>query len=200
LGIGHAPPRRIGLLGGSFNPAHEGHRHVSREALKRLGLDEIWWLVAPQNPLKPQAGMAPLDRRLAAARAFARNPRIRVLDLERRLGTVYTRDTVKALCRLFPRTRFVWLMGADNLSQVRRWQGWRDIFAAVPIAVLARPTYCRRALAELAAQRFARHRLPPAAARRLAATKPPAWTFLWSKLDASSATQLREPPRLAAIL
>ncbi|MGB8182997.1 MAG: nicotinate-nucleotide adenylyltransferase [Stellaceae bacterium] len=193
--MGHAPPRRVGLLGGSFNPAHVGHVHLSLEALRRLGLDEVWWLVAPQNPLKPPKGMAPPEKRLAGARALARHPRIRVLDLERRLGTVFTVDTLRALQARFPRTRFVWLMGADNLSQIRHWRGWREIFASLPIAVFARPSYCRVALAALPAHRFARYRLPAAAARRLPGAKPPAWIFLWSMLDPHSATQIRQPIR-----
>jgi len=180
------------LLGGSFNPAHGGHVNLSLEALRRLGLDEVWWLVAPQNPLKPVKGMAPPERRLASARALVRHPRIRVLDLERRLGTAFTVDTLRALQRRFPRTRFVWLMGADNLSQIRHWRGWREIFASLPIAVFARPSYCRSALAALPAHRFARHRLPAASARRLSGAKPPAWIFLWSMLDPNSATQIRQ--------
>jgi nicotinate-nucleotide adenylyltransferase len=184
------PKHRIGLLGGSFNPPHEGHRHVSLEALKRLGLDEIWWLVAPQNPLKPAAGMAPFAERLAEAKAFSHHPRIRVCDIETQLGTRYTIDTIAALQALYPRQCFVWLMGADNLAQIRHWRRWRSIFARLPIAVFARPTYCQRALAELAAKRFARARmmLP---ARRLACSRPPAWAFLPVKLDPSSATAIR---------
>ncbi|MGH7012983.1 MAG: nicotinate-nucleotide adenylyltransferase [Stellaceae bacterium] len=185
------PPRRVGLLGGSFNPAHAGHVNLSLEALRRLGLDEVWWLVAPQNPLKPSRSMTPPEKRLAAARQRVRHPRIRVLDLESRLGTVFTIDTLRALKRHFPRTRFVWLMGADNLSQIRHWRGWRAIFMSQPIAVFARPTYCRSALAALPAHRFARHRLPAAAARRLPGAKPPAWIFLGSMLDPHSATQIR---------
>jgi nicotinate-nucleotide adenylyltransferase len=184
-------------LGGSFNPAHDGHRHVSIEALKRLKLDEVWWLVAEQNPLKPVKGMAPFAKRLKVAAAFANHPRIRVLDLETRLGTRYTRDTVKALHALFPRTHFIWLMGADNLAQIRHWEHWREIFATLPVAVLARPGYCREALAELAAKRFARARLGPSGARGLARMKPPAWAFLWAKYDSSSASELRikgKPP------
>lgn len=184
------PKRRIGLLGGSFNPAHEGHRHISLEALKRLGLDEVWWLVAPQNPLKPVAGMAPFADRLAGAKAFARDPRIRVLDLESQLGTRYSADTIAALQARYPRQRFVWLMGADNLAQIRHWRRWRSIFERLPVAVFARPTYCRRALAELAAKRFARARVAPTA-RRLADLKPPVWVFLPVKLDPSSATAIR---------
>jgi nicotinate-nucleotide adenylyltransferase len=191
LHLGFLPPRRIGLLGGSFNPAHEGHRHVSREALKRLGLDQVWWLVAPQNPLKPEAGMAAFARRLDLARAAARDPRIRVLDIEARLGTRYTVDTVRALMARFPRVRFVWLMGADNLRQVRHWRRWRQIFARIPVAVLDRPGYAARALSELPARALRRHRLPAAAAPRLAETAPPAWIFLPIRLDPRSATAIR---------
>jgi nicotinate-nucleotide adenylyltransferase len=196
LAIGAPVPRRVGLLGGSFNPAHEGHLHISLEALKRLDLDEVWWLVAPQNPLKPADGMAPFAKRLAAARAIARgHPRLRVLDLEARLGTRYTVDTVTDLQRIFPRTRFVFIIGADILAQIRRWRRWTRIFARLPIAVLARPTYCFKGLAELAAQRYARHRVTPAEARSLAERDPPAWVFLPIKLDVHSATEIRSQAR-----
>jgi nicotinate-nucleotide adenylyltransferase len=158
--------------------------------LKRLRLDEVWWLVAPQNPLKPVAGMAPYAERLKQASAIARDPRIRVLDLEANLGTHYTADTVAALQALFPRQHFIWLMGADNLAQIRYWRRWRSIFRRLPIAVFARPTYCLRALAELAAKRFAHKRIRPPA-RRLSRLTPPAWTFLHVKLDPSSATAIR---------
>ena len=147
--------------------------------------------MSPQNPLKPVKDMAPLETRLEAARELAHHPRIRVFDLESRLGTHYSRDTVIGLKRIFPHTRFVWMMGADNLRQIRHWWRWPDIFCALPIAVFARPSYCLGALAELPAQRFARHRLPAAAARRLAETKPPAWIFLPIKLDPHSATLIR---------
>lgn len=185
------------MLGGSFNPAHGGHRHVSELALRKLDLDEVWWLVSPQNPLKPQNGMAPFAERLASAIAAANHPRIKVTDLEARLGTRYTADTITALKRRFPRTRFVWLMGADNLSQIRHWERWRDIFRAVPIAVFARPTYCLRALSDLAARRFAHRRVRPVSARDLADLAPPAWVFFHSRLDTRSATQIRS--RLAAV-
>jgi nicotinate-nucleotide adenylyltransferase len=183
------------LLGGSFNPAHAGHRHISIEALKRLDLDEIWWLVAPQNPLKPAHGMAPFAKRLDAARRLARHPRIRVLDLEARLGTRYTVDTVTALQRTFPRTRFLFLMGADILAQIRHWKKWTDIFACLPIAVFARPAYCFRGLAELAARRYAHRRVAPEAARRLADLAPPVWAFMPTKLDDHSATEIRSRAR-----
>jgi len=188
--------QRVGLLGGSFNPAHGGHLHISREALRRLALDEIWWLVSPQNPLKPASGMALLAERIAAARAIATDPRIRVTDLEARLGTAYTADTLKVLNTRFPRTRFVWLMGADNLVQLRHWDRWPGIFRAAPIAVFARPSYCLVALTDLAARRFAGRRVAPGRARRLAELAPPAWVFFPSRLDTRSATQIRS--RLAA--
>jgi nicotinate-nucleotide adenylyltransferase len=134
----------VGLLGGSFNPAHGGHRRMSVAALDRLGLDEVWWLVSPQNPLKPEAGMAPLAARLASARAVARHPRIRVTAIEAELGTQLTIDTLQALKRRFPQVRFAWLMGADNLQQFHRWAQWREIARAVPIVVMARPLYAGR--------------------------------------------------------
>jgi nicotinate-nucleotide adenylyltransferase len=192
-------PRRIGLLGGSFNPAHAGHRHVSLEALKRLDLDAVWWLVSPQNPLKGKRGMASFARRMAAAAALARHPRIAVLDLEARLGTRYTVDTLAALRRRFPHVQFVWLMGADILSQLQRWKRWPEMFDRVPVAVFARPSYCQRALAAAAVQRFRHARVAPGAARRLAAMAPPAWTFLPVRLDPSSATAIRTRKRKTSI-
>ena len=183
--------RRIGLLGGSFNPAHRGHLHVSLEALKRLSLDEVWWLVAPQNPLKPVKGMASFETRLASARALVRHPRIAVTDLEARLGTRYTADTLAELRRRFPNSHFVWLMGADNLGQIRHWERWQDVFRLAAVAVFDRPTYCLRALAGLAAQRFKRRRKPPRDVRRLADAELPAWALFRIRLDASSATALR---------
>jgi nicotinate-nucleotide adenylyltransferase len=194
---GHLPVagQRIGLLGGSFNPAHGGHRHISLAALRRLGLDAVWWLVSPQNPLKPAAGMAPLAERLAGARALARHPRIRVAALETLLGTRYTADTLTALKRRFPGVRFVWLMGADNLIQVSDWENWTQIFHAVPVAVLARPTYSLRASSAKAAQRFRRGRLSEQGAAGLADREPPAWAFLHIRLSALSATQIRAARR-----
>lgn len=183
--------RRIGILGGSFNPAHEGHRAISLAALQRLGLDEVWWLVSPQNPLKPVAGMAPFAERFAGAAAVARHPRIRVSDLEPKLGTSYTADTIAKLVRRFPHHAFVWLMGADNLAQIDRWKDWQQIFHAVPVAVFARPSYSLKALAAKAARRFARARLPEAAARSLATAEPPAWVFLHGPLSPVSATAIR---------
>jgi nicotinate-nucleotide adenylyltransferase len=197
LGLGRRPARRVGLLGGSFNPAHSGHVHVSIEALKRLDLDEVWWLVSPQNPLKPKRGMASFAARLKAARAIVHHPHVRIVDLEARLGTRFTVDTLRVLVARFPATRFVWLMGADILPQLPRWKRWTEIFERVPVAVFARPTYCHSGLAGIAAQRFARHRVTPGAARGLAGMKPPAWTFFWVALEPSSGTALRAKPRAA---
>ncbi len=180
-------------MGGSFNPAHGGHLHLSLLALRYLALDEVWWLVSPQTPLKPVAGMAPFAARLEQARRIAAgHKRIVVSDLEERLGgSTYTADTLQALRRRFPRLRFVWLMGADNLVQLRRWQRWSEIFRTVAIAVFDRPSYSLKALAGLSARRFARERVPVSAARRLAEMKPPAWVFFHTPLDARSATQVR---------
>ena len=183
--------QKIGLLGGSFNPAHQGHRHISLEALKRLGLDEVWWLVSPQNPLKPQKGMAPLAERMQTAREAASHPRIRVTDIERVLDTVYTAETLGTLVTRFPGVRFVWIMGADNLAQIHRWQEWQEIFHLAPVAVFDRPTYSLRALAAKAARRFARHRLTGSRIAGLAAAAPPAWSFLHIRLNPLSATDLR---------
>jgi len=190
--------RRVGLLGGSFNPAHDGHRHVSLLALKRLGLDAVWWLVSPQNPLKPESGMAPLADRLARARAVARHPRIRPTDIETRLGTRYTVDTVLALRRRWPHIRFVWLIGADNLLQLPRWHRWDMLFRLVPIAVFARHPYSLRALSGSAARRFATSRLPERVVRTLAGREPPAWAFLHIRVHPASATAIREARGKAA--
>lgn len=165
---------------------------MSRIALRRLALDEVWWLVAPQNPLKAARGMAPLESRLAEARTMARDRRIRVSDIEARLGTQFTVDTVQALRRRFPRARFVWLIGADNLAQLPRWRRWTTLFRLVPIAVFAREPYSLRALSGLAARRFARWRLAQRASRSLAGHKPPAWVFLHIRIHRASATAIRE--------
>jgi nicotinate-nucleotide adenylyltransferase len=180
-------------LGGSFNPAHGGHLHLSRLALGGLALDEVWWLVSPQNPLKPITGMAPFADRLEQARRLAAgHRRILVSDLENRLGgSTYTADTLRVLRNRFPRLRFVWLMGADNLVQLRRWERWSEIFRTVPIAVFDRPSYSLKALAGLPAKRFARQRVPISAARRLAELPPPAWVFFHTRLDPRSATRMR---------
>ncbi|MDA0786400.1 MAG: nicotinate-nucleotide adenylyltransferase [Proteobacteria bacterium] len=184
--------RRIGLLGGSFNPAHDGHRHISQLALARLGLDEVWWLVSPQNPLKSEDGMAPFESRLKSANAVARDRRIRVSAIEAELGTRYTADTLKALQNRYPAARFVWLMGADNLVQISRWRAWTQIFNTIPIAVFARDSYDSKALSERASVRFRHARIPERAARSLPDAAPPAWVFLRIKPHPATATALRQ--------
>jgi ribosome silencing factor RsfS/YbeB/iojap/nicotinate (nicotinamide) nucleotide adenylyltransferase len=170
--------------------------HISALALKLLDLDQIWWLVSPQNPLKPVDGMAPFAVRLEGARRIAEaDRRILVTDLESRLGSShYTADTLKALRRRFPRLRFVWLMGGDNLVQIPKWERWLDIFWTVPIAVFDRPSYSLKALSGLAAKRFARFRVPASDERRLAEMEPPAWVFFHTRLDDRSATRIRSKP------
>jgi ribosome silencing factor RsfS/YbeB/iojap/nicotinate (nicotinamide) nucleotide adenylyltransferase len=167
--------------------------HVSLLALRHLNLDEVWWLVSPQNPLKPVEGMAPFEVRLKGARRIAAaHPRIRVTDLESRLGqSRYTADTLKALRKRFPRVRFVWLMGGDNLVQIPRWERWTEIFRTVPIAVFNRPSYSLKALSGVAAERFRRRRIPDSAARQLAEMGPPAWVFFHTPLDTRSASRIR---------
>jgi len=182
--------QRVGLLGGSFNPGHDGHVHISREAVKRLGLDCVWWLVSPQNPLKPKRGMAPLDQRLARARAIAVDANIVVGDLETALGTTRTAAVIASLKRRFPRIQFVWLMGADNLEQIPRWWRWTRIFQAVCVAVLDRSPYAYRALAGMAAQRFRKHRTKPS--RALLDHTAPAWSYLAIRRHAASATAIRQ--------
>jgi len=188
--------RRIGILGGSFNPAHEGHLHIARQAMIHARLDQLWLMVSPGNPLKAPAGMAPFAARLASARKIADGRRIVATDIEKRLGTIYTVDTMAALRRRYPGQQFVWLMGADNLAQLPRWGRWMRIAAAMPILVLPRPGQTRRALSGQAAHRLARHRLPARAGVCLATAAPPAWILLPVRENASSATALRQ--RLAA--
>ena len=190
-GVPRDTRRRIGLLGGSFNPAHGGHRHISLEALRRLGLDEVWWLVSPQNPLKSDDGMEPLTTRIARARQVAHHPRIRVDAPEVLLGTRYTLDTVRALKRLYRHAHFVWLMGSDILPQLPRWAGWRELFREIAIAAFARPGWGYAALQSAAPRTFARYRLDAGEARRLATCDTPAWCFIPSRLDSHSATAIR---------
>ncbi len=182
---------RTGLLGGSFNPAHGGHRAISLRAKEALGLDEVWWLVSPGNPLKPAAGMAPLAARVHSARAAARRAPIRVTAIERELGTRFTIDTLRALKRRFPRRRFVWLMGADNLAQLHRWKDWRAIAREMPIAVVARPGYDGRALASPAMAWLRRYRFTAAGFRNRDEWSAPALIELRFDPDPRSATAIR---------
>lgn len=179
---------RTGLLGGSFNPAHRGHRAISLAALRLMNLDEVWWLVSPGNPLKPSAGMAPLAARVASARAASRRAPIRATAIERELGTRFTVDTLRALRRRFPRRHFVWIMGADNLAQFHRWKDWRTIALTVPIAVFVRPGYEAAALTAPAMAWLRRRRVGPS---RLADATLPAFAWLRFDPDPISATALR---------
>ncbi len=187
--------RRIGLLGGSFNPAHEGHLAISREALKRLRLDRVWWLVAPQNPLKPAAGMADFAERVASARIVAaRDRRIEVSELEQRLGTHYTVDTIQWLKQHNPEY-IVWLIGADNLLQLPRWRHWGRLLASVPIAVFDRDPYSYPASAGRVARAYADRRLGQSAAPALAQRRPPAWVYLRLRRHEASSTAIRREQR-----
>jgi nicotinate-nucleotide adenylyltransferase len=167
----------VGLLGGSFDPAHAGHVHITREALKRFRLDRIWWLVTPGNPLKAR-GPAPLAERLARARVVMDHPRVVVTDIEARLGTRYTAQTLARLRAIYPGVRFVWLMGADNLAQFHRWDRWQRIMETVPVGVLARPGGAARARLAPAPRMFAGDRLRQSAAIRLGRRAAPAWCFV----------------------
>ena len=183
---------RIGLLGGSFNPAHRGHRRITLNAIRILGLDGAWWLVSPGNPLKDGRGdMASLAIRLASARRMARRAPIRATDIEVRLGTRYTLDTIRALKRRFPRHHFIWLMGSDNLAQFHRWRDWRRIAQEVPIAVIDRPGYESRSAAGPAAIWFRRFERRPSSAKHWTTWRLPALVRLRFRLDPSSATALR---------
>ena len=182
---------KTGLLGGSFNPAHGGHRRITLFAMAALGLDEAWWLVSPGNPLKPAAGMAPLDRRFTSATALARRAPICVTAIERDFGTRFTAETVRRLQRRYPKRRFVWLMGADNLAQFHRWRDWRGLARAVPIAVIARPGYDADALASPAMAWLGRYRRSAASFRNRAAWSAPALVILRFDPDPRSATALR---------
>jgi len=183
---------RIGLLGGSFNPAHQGHRRISLAAMRALGLDEVWWLVSPGNPLKEGAkDMAAAEVRLASARRMARRARIQVSDFEAREGTRYTIDTVKRLKRRFPGDRFIWLMGADNLRNFHKWRDWRDLTREVPIAVIRRPGYDRHALAVRAMGWLRRFVRPPSQAKCWTEWSAPAIILLRLPRDPTSATAIR---------
>lgn len=180
----------VGLLGGSFDPAHAGHAHLSREALKRFALDQLWWLVSPGNPLK-QAGPAPLDQRMARARQVMQHPRVRITDLETHLGTRHTAKTLARLQALYPGVRFVWLMGADNLADLHRWQDWKSITRRVPLGVLARPSSQMQALFGSAARSLRAARIAGPASRSLGRQRAPAWCFARMPLRAHSSSAIR---------
>jgi nicotinate-nucleotide adenylyltransferase len=187
----HAPGQAIGLLGGSFNPPHVGHLLASRLALTRLGLDRIWWLATPGNPLKSGADLSALRARLAAARALVHDPRIFVTGFESEIGSRFTVDTLAYLRLRAPGARFVWIMGADNLAQLHRWRHWREIAALAPMLVIDRPGSSFAALSSRAAQALAHWRRPESDAPRLASLAPPAWVFLHGPRSGASSTALR---------
>lgn len=182
----------VGLLGGSFNPAHEGHAHVARTALERLQLDRVVWLVSPQNPLKDRRDSRPLEWRMASAARFADDPRMIVSDAETRLGVRYTYDTLRLFKARWPDVRFVWLMGADNLADFHRWRGWIDILRLMPVAVVARPGALLHSRFAPAARRFAHARLPASAGPLLPYARPPAWLWLKAPLHPQSSTAIRK--------
>ena len=186
-----APGLRIGLYGGSFNPAHAGHRHVSRTALRRLALDRVWWLVTPGNPLKDHRLLAPLPERVAQARALAADPRIAVTAIEAGIGSHYTVDTLRWLVRRRPAVHFVWIMGADSLGSLHRWRRFEEILSLMPVAVIDRPGHTLKAPSARAAHAFAAARVPEAEASTLAGRRPPAWTFLHGPRSDLSSTALR---------
>jgi nicotinate-nucleotide adenylyltransferase len=186
---------RIGLFGGTFDPPHRAHLGASLLAMKRLQLDRVWWLVTPGNPLKDTRGLQPLDKRIAAARALTRDPRIEVTGLEAVINTRYTYDTLRFLVRRCRGVRFVWIMGADNLRSFSRWQNWRGIAALMPIAVIDRVGPSLYATGSVAAQGLARFRIPERDAAALPTRRPPAWTYLHGLKSPLSSTALRAERR-----
>ncbi|SHL31313.1 nicotinate-nucleotide adenylyltransferase [Roseibium suaedae] len=183
---------RIGLFGGSFNPPHSGHQLVAETAMKRLDLDQVWWLVSPGNPLKDHSELEPQEQRIRNVERLSDHPGMRVTGHEAVLGTSYTAETLACILARRPGVRFVWIMGADNLASFHRWQNWRSIASAVPIAVVDRPGASLSVMSAPFARVFARHRIDETDAVTLPGLKPPAWVFLRTRLDAASSTNLRK--------
>ena len=183
--------QRIGLFGGSFNPPHEGHVHVCEQALRKLELDHVWWLVTPGNPLKNNSNLASLADRLAACEAITPDPRMKITACEATLATRYTADTIVHIIRRNPLVQFVWIMGADNLGQFHLWERWRDIANTIPIAVVDRPGSTLAFHSAKAAQAFRHARLDENDASMLASCRPPAWTFLHGPRNSLSSTAIR---------
>lgn len=186
-----APGMKVGIFGGSFNPAHRAHVTLSLAALRRLDLDLVIWLVSPQNPLKGTSDMASFEKRFDGAKLIARHPRLLVSDLENRLGSTYTAETLSRIKSLYPQVDFVWLMGSDNLIQFPKWKDWTRIMEMMPVAVFARPPLHIKAQMSQVAQRYARARMDATDAHLLAGTKPPRWTFIEDFLDPVSSTAIR---------
>lgn len=203
-GLDLQPGMAVGLFGGSFNPAHDGHAHVAETAMRRLGLDRVIWLVSPQNPLKDARDSAPLAERMSSARAAAKlaadGRAMLVSDFESRAGTQWTVDTLRALTARHPGVRFVWLMGSDNLASFHKWRGWTDIMRMMPVAVVARPGSLHLSHTAPAAARFASARVPATRARLLPDLEAPAWTWLTAPLNPRSSTALRAARDAAAHL
>jgi nicotinate-nucleotide adenylyltransferase len=191
-GLRLAPGLRVGLYGGSFNPPHEGHTHVAQAAKRRLRLDRVIWLVTPGNPLKDPGALDPLAERMAQVRRLAAEPSMMASDVERKIGSRYTVDTVRWFKARFPGVRFVWIMGADNLAGFHRWKGWRDLMAEIPVAVISRPGVALRSRFSPMARSFAFARLPAERAGHLADTTPPAWVYLPAPFRFVSSTALRD--------
>ena len=191
----NAPGMRIGLYGGSFNPAHLGHRHVTLMAMRRLGLDRVWWLVSPGNPLKSRHALPTIAERCAQARGIARHPRITVTGFEAALGVRFTVQTLRFLRRRCPGIHFVWIMGADSLGTFHRWKGFSEIARLMPIAVIDRPGWTMTPLSARAARRLADARVPEHAASTLPLRQPPAWTFLHGPRSSLSSTEIRNGMR-----
>jgi nicotinate-nucleotide adenylyltransferase len=185
-----APGQSIGLLGGSFDPPHSGHVHITKQAMRRFGLDRVWWIVSPGNPLKKD-GPADFSRRMAACRSLVKHPRVLVSDLEMQFGTQYTAETLTRLLPLYPGIRFVWLMGADNLAQFHRWDNWRTILDSVPVGVLARPGEVVQAGLSPAAQSYRRFRLPSSQAAALVHHTAPCWSLVTGPTVDISSTEIR---------
>ncbi len=185
----------VGLLGGSFNPPHEGHLHISELALKRAKLDQVWWIVSPGNPLKDHSELASLGKRLGLCHDLARHPDIKVTAFEARFNVRYTEHTLSILKQRRPRLKFVWLMGADNLAGFHKWQNWRRIANMMPIIVIDRPGSTLSYLSAPAAIALSRYRVDEEDVSRLAQMKPPAWTFLHGPRSLLSSTQIRQMSR-----
>ena len=198
LGFALKPGMRVGLFGGSFNPAHTGHAHVAETALIRLNLDKVIWLVSPQNPLKPRHETPNLDERIAGARRMARGAAMIVSDAESRIGSRYTIDTLRLLRRRYPGVKFVWIMGADSLASFHRWRDWTQIMKSMPVAVISRPWAALKARTSPAARRFRHARRPASQAAILPGLRVPAWVYLRGPFNFASSTALRERLRPGA--